>query len=181
MRINIYAEELTDRVEIIEKKTADGSFTGVRFYLYLPVSLKWSGDGCSTDQPREQVRGPFIHHEGDDDSAAVTFWGKKDLMKALQKAIKMLADHYEICPICGDDTYQCKHGQSDYRKEEDPNILPNIVKVVKGELPEQYQFAARDSTPKDRRHCGRCDSTNTQPSTMRPGYVTCKDCGAVTQ
>lgn len=38
MRVNIYAEEMTDRVEIVTKQTADGEFTGVRFYLELPVT-----------------------------------------------------------------------------------------------------------------------------------------------
>lgn len=36
MRVNIYAEEMTDRVEIIEKETGDGTFTGLRFYLEGP-------------------------------------------------------------------------------------------------------------------------------------------------
>lgn len=35
MRVNVYAEEMTDRVEIVEK----GEFTGLRFYLELPVTL----------------------------------------------------------------------------------------------------------------------------------------------
>ena len=39
MRVNIYAEEMTDRLEIITKTTADGIFTGVRFYLELPCTI----------------------------------------------------------------------------------------------------------------------------------------------
>lgn len=38
--------------------------------------------------------GPFIHHAGDDDSAAVTFWGKQDLRIMLRKALEMLDKHY---------------------------------------------------------------------------------------
>ena len=37
-----------------------------------------------------QVHGPFLHSPGDDDSSAVTFWGKKQLRKVLNKALKLL-------------------------------------------------------------------------------------------
>jgi hypothetical protein len=83
MRVNIYAEELTDRIEIIAKTTPDGEFTGVRFYLELPVTVNG-----------EQVQGPFMHHPGDDDSAAVTFWGKRDMREILKKALEVLDTHY---------------------------------------------------------------------------------------
>lgn len=86
MRVNIYAEEITDRVELITK----GEFTGVRFYLELPVALATPpvGLGCLTGITH--IQGPFIHKPGDDDSAAVTFWGKRELRKALQKALALL-------------------------------------------------------------------------------------------
>ena len=85
MRVNVYAEEMTDRVELI-RKTIDGNeFTAVRFYLELPCTIGKNGD---------TVRGPFIHRPGDDDSSAVTFWGKKDLRKMLQHAIDLLDEHY---------------------------------------------------------------------------------------
>lgn len=87
MRVNIYAEEMTEKIEIISK-TIDGRiFTGLRFYLELPVSIPGGRD--------EFVRGPFIHRPGDDDSAAVTFWGKKDLRKVLKIALKKLNEHYK--------------------------------------------------------------------------------------
>lgn len=82
MRVNVYAEEMTDRVEIIEKRTADGEFLGVRFYLELPVKV-----GAL------EARGPFMHRPGDDDSAAVTFWGKRELRKALERALTLLDEH----------------------------------------------------------------------------------------
>lgn len=79
MRVNVYAEEMTDRVELVTK----GEFTGIRFYLELPVT--------PTGNAKEyQIKGPFFHHPGDDDSAAVTFWGKKELRKALLKALALL-------------------------------------------------------------------------------------------
>lgn len=84
MRVNVYAEEMTDRLEIIKKTTPDGEFTGLRMYLELPVTLP---DG-------QHAAGPFMHHPGDDDSAAVTFWGKRDLRKVLRKALKMLDEHH---------------------------------------------------------------------------------------
>lgn len=68
MRVNIYAEEITDRVHIIRKTTEAGSFVGLRFYLELPISTLAAG-GYHTSH-----RGPFIRQSGDDDSSAVTFW-----------------------------------------------------------------------------------------------------------
>jgi hypothetical protein len=84
MRINVYAEELTDRVEIIAKEIDGHKFTGLRIYLELPATV----DG-------QQYRGPFMHRPGDDDSSAVTFWGKQDLRTVLRKALVMLDEHYE--------------------------------------------------------------------------------------
>jgi len=84
MRVNVYAEEMTNRVEIISK-TIDGVvFTGVRFYLELPV----------TDIHGVHHRGPFKHRPDDDDSSAVTFWGKRDLRVVLRKALDLLNTHY---------------------------------------------------------------------------------------
>lgn len=77
MRINVYAEEMTDRVELIEKEIDGEVYTGLRLYLYMPV----------TDHEGVQHKGPFLHRPGDDDSSAITFWGKKDLRLIL---IKML-------------------------------------------------------------------------------------------
>jgi len=85
MRVNIYAEELSTDIDIIKKTTPDGTFTGLRLYMYLPVTL---GNGV-------QRRGKFMHHPGDDDSAAVTFWGKQDLRLLLRKALNKLDDYYE--------------------------------------------------------------------------------------
>lgn len=88
MRVNVYAEEMTDRVEIIGKRIDGQEFTGLRFYLELPAT---GPDGT-------QHQGPFLHRPGDDDSSAVTFWGKRDLREVLQKALVMLDRHYEQNP-----------------------------------------------------------------------------------
>ena len=85
MRVNVYAEEMTDRVEIVRKSTEEGDFTGVRFYLYLPVTT-----GQSSGRPPQQTAGPFMHSNDDDDSAAVTFWGKTKLRRMLEKALERL-------------------------------------------------------------------------------------------
>ena len=84
MRVNVYAEEMTDRVEIVSKTIEGQEFTGLRFYLELPVTLTDGG----------QLSGPFLHRTGDDDSSAVTFWGKRDLRTLLSKAQAELDAHY---------------------------------------------------------------------------------------
>lgn len=54
MRLNIYSEELTPRVEHVEKEANGKIFHGVRFYLKSPEELHHTAD--------------------DDDTSAVTFW-----------------------------------------------------------------------------------------------------------
>lgn len=89
MRVNIYAEEITDRVEIISKTVNGLTFTGVRFYLELPVTLSGQKEKSYV------IQGPFIHGPGDDDSSAVTFWGKRDLRNVLKKALELLDAYYD--------------------------------------------------------------------------------------
>lgn len=92
MRVNIYAEELSERVEIITKVIDGVEFTALRFYLELPVTT-WI-DPNDHARGYVQTRGPFMHRPGDDDSAAVTFWGKRDLRQLLLLAIERLDAHY---------------------------------------------------------------------------------------
>lgn len=103
MRVNIYAEEMTDRIQIISKEIDGRQFTGLRFYLELPVTVGGGGQHRSDEGPDvyppingkpAQVAGPFMHHPGDDDSSAVTFWGKRDLREVLRKALAELDAHY---------------------------------------------------------------------------------------
>lgn len=84
MRVNVYSEEMTDRIEIIEKEVEGQVFTGLRFYLELPATV----NGV-------QHKAPFMHSPLDDDSAAVTFWGKHDLRNQLRKALYALDSYYE--------------------------------------------------------------------------------------
>lgn len=86
MRVNIYAEELSNRVDLIVKEVEGQKFTAVRFWLELPVTLN---EGSPI-----QIKGPFIHRPGDDDSSAVTFWGKRELIPLLEKALELLRNHY---------------------------------------------------------------------------------------
>ena len=92
MRVNVYAEEMTDRIEIVEKETSDGKFTGVRFYLELPV--RKMVDPTDPSKGWFEHKGPFIHRDGDDDSSAVTFWSKHDLRIMLNQALALLDKHY---------------------------------------------------------------------------------------
>ena len=84
MRVNIYAEEMTNKVEIISKEIDGHKYTGVRFYLELPATVNG-----------KQHQGPFIHRPGDDDSSAVTFWGKRDFRIVLEEALSLLKQHYK--------------------------------------------------------------------------------------
>lgn len=98
MRVNVYAEEMTDRIEIIGKVIDGQTFTGLRFYLELPCTIpeNYSASAFVRGMPGEtiNVSGPFLHRPGDDDSAAITFWGKRDLRDVLRQALAMLDEHY---------------------------------------------------------------------------------------
>jgi hypothetical protein len=83
MRVNVYAEEMTDRLAIVPEEIDGNSFTGLRFHLELPATVNG-----------EQFQGPFIHRPGDDDSSAVTFWSKQDLRPLFKKALELLDAHY---------------------------------------------------------------------------------------
>lgn len=76
MRVNIYAEEMTDRVEVVAKEIDGTVYTGVRFWLAFP-----GPDG----KPQW-----FTHRPDDDDSSAVTFWGKRSLRETLARALSLL-------------------------------------------------------------------------------------------
>ncbi len=78
MRVNIYAEELTDRAEAITKEIGKQTFTGIRLFLELPVTVNG-----------EQVSGPFMHRPDDEDSAAITLWDGGDCEK-LRRALKAM-------------------------------------------------------------------------------------------
>jgi hypothetical protein len=97
MRVNVYAEEMTERVEIIAKEIDGQKFTGLRLYLELPATetLHTVGNHEHVEETTtRQVRGPFMHRPGDDDSAAVTFWGKRDLRGVLRLMLTKLDEHY---------------------------------------------------------------------------------------
>ena len=84
MRINVYAEEMTERIEVITKTVEGIEYHALRFYLWLPVTTPGGG----------QIKGPFMHSANDDDSSAVTFWGSKRRLKnTLELALKILSDH----------------------------------------------------------------------------------------
>ncbi len=93
MRVNIYAEELTDKIEVISKEIEGHTYNAVRFYLELPVTVQ----ACDCEElgkncPTKNISGPFYHRSRDDDSAAVTFWGRTQLRDLFIKAITALDD-----------------------------------------------------------------------------------------
>lgn len=94
MRVNVYSEEISDDIEIVKKTTQDGTFTGLRVYLYLPVTIPQFDPKTGEQTGVMQYKGKFMHHPGDDDSSAVTFWDKEDLRPMLRKMIKVLDEHY---------------------------------------------------------------------------------------
>lgn len=102
MRVNVYAEEMTNRIEIISKEIEGQQFTGLRFYLELPASFVPDTSYTSEQRPAtisdtvqaKHYQAPFIHRPGDDDSSAVTFWGKRDLRTLLRQALSLLDEHY---------------------------------------------------------------------------------------
>lgn len=83
MRVNVYGEELTSRVELVTKVVEDPDgqkheFYGVRFWLKFPTQPWWvhrKTDGVD-----------------DDDSTAVTFWAtsKLELAGIFVKALDAL-------------------------------------------------------------------------------------------
>lgn len=89
MRVNVYAEELTDQVEVPVKPP----FVGVSFHLELLASFIDGRPATKRDKvTATQMQAPFIHRPGDDDSAAVTFWAKdrERLRQLLQTALDAL-------------------------------------------------------------------------------------------
>lgn len=109
MRVNVYAEEMTDRVEIISKEIDGHTFTGLRLYLELPASFLTCANTIMRPADKTDVahaqhfRAPFIHRPGDDDSSAVTFWGKRDLREVLKLMMAALDEHYAAKPVLSDD------------------------------------------------------------------------------
>ncbi len=80
MRVIVYEEELTERVELFTRTIGGRTITGARFYLELPAIVGG-----------EQHQGPFMQRPGEDDSAAVTFWGKPEYLRTvLRNAVAKL-------------------------------------------------------------------------------------------
>jgi hypothetical protein len=83
MRVNIYAEEMTDRIEIIHKTIDGQDFTGLRFYLELPVTVNGgrthrSAEGAEVYPPvngkTAQVRGPTTRARSPSGARPICAW-----------------------------------------------------------------------------------------------------------
>lgn len=90
IRIQVYAEEITDRVEIVERQVGDDLFIGCRFHLELPCHVPLPQGG------RAIMKGPH-----GDDWSAVTLWtttrkSPHDLRDVLRKALVLLDEHYAM-------------------------------------------------------------------------------------
>ena len=78
MRVNVYGEELTDRIELVTKEVEDYVFYGIRFWLKFPNQDWWIHRK--------------VDEELDDDSTAITFWNtsKEGLVTLFETAIDEL-------------------------------------------------------------------------------------------
>lgn len=85
MRVNVYGEEITDRITLVEKRVNEGgeiyTFYGIRFWLKFPNQEWWL---------HRKVGGHI-----DDDSSAVTIWAQdKDKLELLfRRALGVLGGH----------------------------------------------------------------------------------------
>lgn len=89
MRINIYAEELTNEVEMVKKVTEGKTFYGLRLFLESSQLLHQTAT--------------------DDDRSAITFWGPyhapteksvslSSMIRSLQNALVQLEDYRRSHP-----------------------------------------------------------------------------------
>jgi hypothetical protein len=78
MRVNVYNEEITDRIELVETEVRDTgeTFYGVRFYLASSSEL-------------------HSKRQGDDDAPSVTFWSDRPdragVRNILSKALDLIS------------------------------------------------------------------------------------------
>jgi hypothetical protein len=73
MRVNVYGEEITSRVEIVKKAVDQKTFVGIRFYLKTHDDLH--------------------HSDSDNDESAVTFWAPYKKLGGNQ--LQVLKDIFE--------------------------------------------------------------------------------------
>jgi len=97
MRVNVYGEELTSRVELITKRVDDYTFYGVRFWLKFPNQDWWI---------HRKVDG-----ESDDDSSAITIWSaSKEALKAiLLQGLRALDTGGDSELVIEEGKHQAKH------------------------------------------------------------------------
>lgn len=82
MRVNVYGEELTNRIEVVTKEADGYTFYGLRFWLKFPNADWWIHRKVTNEGELEN----------DDDSSAVTIWAenKEQLWDLFQQAIDEL-------------------------------------------------------------------------------------------
>lgn len=78
MRVNIYSQELTDEVELVEQVSNTGAiYSGIRFYLHSSERLH--------------------HPPKDDDRSAITFW----LPRSNERRLEMAMAFEQACTLMG--------------------------------------------------------------------------------
>ena len=94
MRINVYAQEITDEVEVVGKwgtnyQGEQEQFFGLRFFLVSPKELH--------------------HSEDDDDRSAVTFW----LPKSQDLREQFVSTLYTGCKLVEDEVIEADQDDDD--------------------------------------------------------------------
>jgi hypothetical protein len=91
MRVNVYAAEATNRVQIVEKARGGVNYVGCRIFLELPATVPVK-NGTAL-----QIAGPYNPTPEEDDSGAVTFWAREgdDLRPLMRQALGLLDKHYK--------------------------------------------------------------------------------------
>jgi hypothetical protein len=131
MRINVYDEEQTGRIEVVENTVRGEQFVGLRFFLELPVTT-----------PHGNIQGPFAPNPVSEETAAVTFWNRKDLRPMLRHALALLDQYHgeveplaklrdEIAALPGGTLGTCHQPVPPYRQDLIPVAIEALNKVIR--------------------------------------------------
>ena len=131
MRVNIYDEEQTGRLEVVEATVRGEPFIGLRFYLELPVTT-----------PHGDIQGPFTPNPVAEDTAAVTFWKREDMRPMLRHALSLLDQYHgenealvnlrdEIAALPSGTLGTCHQPVPPYRQDLIPVAIEALNKVIR--------------------------------------------------
>jgi hypothetical protein len=88
MRVNVYGEELTDRIELVEKQVIEAGTSGVYTFYGLRLWLKFPNQDWWLHRK--------VNNDIDDDSTAITIWApsKEKLALMLKRMESVLEGNY---------------------------------------------------------------------------------------